>query len=80
MVPLLRVLEALELELAARAIELKERVQKATEMAASREAAALEIEALRQRVGRLEGDLRTTREELERLKAIDLRPPRGGGS
>ncbi|MBI4519681.1 MAG: HAMP domain-containing protein [Gemmatimonadetes bacterium] len=80
MVPLLRVLEALELELAARAIELKERVQKATEMAASREAAALEIEALRQRVGRLEGDLRTTRQELERLKAIDLRPPRGGGS
>lgn len=80
LVPLLRVVEALELELAARAIELKERVQKATEMEASREAAALEIEALRQRVGRLEGDLRATREELERLKAIDLRPPRGGGS
>ena len=73
---LLTQMERGERELAALTTELHDRIAQADTLAASRKAAEGEIQALRRAVARLEADLENARQELERLKAIDLgRPP-----
>ena len=73
LLPLMSAVAEVRAELTARQARLDSLALHADTLGASREAAERELQALQQRVRRLEVDLEAARLELERLKAIDLR-------
>jgi hypothetical protein len=75
--PLLVEVEGVRRELAARTAENAARAAQADTLIASREASERQIADLRGRLQVLQAELQQVKEELERLKAIDLGPRSG---